>query len=289
MADQGERPGLPEGQAELQFRYDPKHHDRLAKAPWMRALQSGDAASRAVDHVYFDTPDHVLQRHGVTLRIDGRGKRTPPLPSLDRLRSDPGLRKYLSKRAFDSLRPVFATHVKRVTRKLKPSQDAEVALDFDELNVSANGLRKPNKAFELALRSNDPHALYRLARLIAATVPVRLVSGSIEDRAVALLEGRAPTFAKASPLALRPGTSGEEALIATVSNCLAHLSANEECAMAMADPEGVHQMRVALRRLDASLTVFGDLIPETQLDRLRRKNQGVTHPPAPPRALHLLF
>jgi len=87
---------------------------------------------------------------------------------------------------------------------------------------------------------------------------------------------RTPTFAKATPLVLAEDCTGEDALVATVDNCLTHLSANEECALAGIDPEGVHQMRVALRRLDASLALYEPLIPQSQLDRLQRRIKSIT-------------
>jgi CHAD domain-containing protein len=94
---------------------------------------------------------------------------------------------------------------------------------------------------------------------------------------------RTPTFVKASSLELPEPCTGEDALVATVDNCLTHLSANEDCALAGTDPEGIHQMRVALRRLDASLSLYKPLIPETQIERLQHKIKSVTHTLGPAR------
>jgi CHAD domain-containing protein len=86
---------------------------------------------------------------------------------------------------------------------------------------------------------------------------------------------RTPTFVKATPLEFPEPCTGEDALVATVGNCLSHLWANEDCARAGSDPEGVHQMRVALRRLDACLTVYKPLIPLAQVERLQRLIKGI--------------
>lgn len=94
---------------------------------------------------------------------------------------------------------------------------------------------------------------------------------------------RTPTYAKATPLELPEHCSGEDALIATIDNCLTHLSANEDCALAGVDPEGVHQMRVALRRLDASLTLYEPLIPNAQVEHLQRRIKSVTQTLGPAR------
>jgi triphosphatase len=277
-----EETGSPDGKVALKFQYDPRYHERLRKAPWLKALESGRSYARALDTVYFDTPDNALHREGVALHVDRNGKRSPKPPPLSALQNDPKLRKVVSKRVFDSLQPVFATHIRRVTRHLKPSEGTEVALDFDDISVSSNGTKTAGMR-ELVLTSNDAHALYRMGRLIAATLPVRLISGSLSERALDLLEGRQPTFIKAAPAKLPKSSTSEEALIAIVASCLDHLTANEACAVAMSDPEGVHQMRVALRRLDASLTVYRKLIPDGQRRRLKRRIKGVAEALGPAR------
>lgn len=103
-----------------------------------------------------------------------------------------------------------------------------------------------------------------------------------QRKTVSVIE-RTPTSAKALPLELPDPCTGEDALIATVGNCLAHLWANEDCARVGSDPEGVHQMRVALRRLDACLTVYQSLIPPLQVERLQRLIKGVAQSLSPAR------
>ena len=65
---------------------------------------------------------------------------------------------------------------------------------------------------------------------------------------------------KASPVRLAPDTSSEEAFIAIISSCLRHAEANRP-AVQQGQIEGVHQMRVAFRRLRSGLKVFRPLIP----------------------------
>ncbi|HEX7969753.1 MAG TPA: CHAD domain-containing protein, partial [Stellaceae bacterium] len=55
----------------------------------------------------------------------------------------------------------------------------------------------------------------------------------------------------------------EDALAAIVRRSLEHMLANDPAALA-GDAEGVHQMRVALRRLRATLGLFKTLIPDAQ-------------------------
>ncbi len=123
-----------------------------------------------------------------------------------------------------------------------------------------------------SLRSNRAFDALKAASLVHAN----------QKEASAVIE-RIPTFVKAAPLELPEPCTGEDALIATASNCLAQLSANEDCALAGIDPEGVHQMRVALRRLDASLALYAPLIPRAQQKKLEGVIRSVAQTLGPAR------
>src|SRR5262249_13586412 len=56
-----------------------------------------------------------------------------------------------------------------------------------------------------------------------------------------------------------------DALVAILSHCLAHFTANADCASEGVDPEGVHQMRVGVRRARAALVLFEALLPPERL------------------------
>ena len=73
-----------------------------------------------------------------------------------------------------------------------------------------------------------------------------------------------PGAAKASRLDLLKGVTVEPALIRTLRHCLGHLRANEACVIESEDIEGVHQMRVALRRLRSALRMFRSVVPDAQ-------------------------
>jgi triphosphatase len=69
--------------------------------------------------------------------------------------------------------------------------------------------------------------------------------------------------AHAEPLALDPALSGDAALQRIGLACLDHMLRNEPAVLAGID-DGIHQMRVAVRRLRATLSAFGKLLPENQ-------------------------
>lgn len=55
--------------------------------------------------------------------------------------------------------------------------------------------------------------------------------------------------------------SVDDTLDAIIDNCLTHLTANAPCVRHASDPEGLHQMRVAIRRLRSALKLFRKLLP----------------------------
>lgn len=70
---------------------------------------------------------------------------------------------------------------------------------------------------------------------------------------------------KARPAALNSAMSVNDAFRAVMAANLAHLLANERGLLASADPEYLHQMRVALRRLRSALDVFSPPLPELKI------------------------
>ncbi|HQC73683.1 MAG TPA: CHAD domain-containing protein [Candidatus Competibacteraceae bacterium] len=72
--------------------------------------------------------------------------------------------------------------------------------------------------------------------------------------------GLIPAAVKASPLALSADLSSEAAFVAIVAACLRHAEANEPAVLSD-QVEGIHQMRVAFRRLRSALKLFRTLVP----------------------------
>ncbi|MDQ2083511.1 CHAD domain-containing protein [Xanthobacteraceae bacterium Astr-EGSB] len=70
----------------------------------------------------------------------------------------------------------------------------------------------------------------------------------------------APRWSRAPRLDLSTHMTGAEAFAAIVAHSLQHFAANEECARRNLHVEGVHQCRIALRRLRAALQIFRPLL-----------------------------
>ncbi len=72
-------------------------------------------------------------------------------------------------------------------------------------------------------------------------------------------------WCKAELPELAPSTTAEAALTEIILGCVEHMRGNEACVLGRGHEEGVHQMRVAARRLRSCLALYGRFIPGEQL------------------------
>jgi len=79
---------------------------------------------------------------------------------------------------------------------------------------------------------------------------------------------RAPSWTKSKAIALKPGSTVDDALAVVVGACLNHWKKNLAAAVDGRAPEGLHQVRVSLRRLRSALTAFKTFIPPAQREAL---------------------
>lgn len=271
-------------EVELKLRIRPEDIALLQGAP---LLGRGKPTTRQLETVYFDTDDLSLRKQAVTLRVRRQGssfvqtvKAVPAQasalqdrgewenkvarahPELDSVQKGEG-RNRLRGIAQGDLKPVFASHIRRTTRLLRNARaqvQIEVALDQGEIRTE-HGAVLPISELELELkRGRDTGPLYDLALALNDVAPVRLEPRSKAQRGYALVEGAAPGWQKAGRLELPADATVEQALELVVRHCLDHLLANEACALAGDDVEGIHQLRVALRRLRSALDIFADHI-----------------------------
>jgi triphosphatase len=115
---------------------------------------------------------------------------------------------------------------------------------------------------ELELKRGDAAALYELALRLLDIAPLRIEMRTKAERGFQLLDGAvdAPSPARALPVDLSAKMSVEEALQRIGFDCLAMIMRNEPAALADV-PEGVHQMRIAVRRLRSMITAVRRMLP----------------------------
>nr|WP_184254535.1 CHAD domain-containing protein [Rhodopseudomonas rhenobacensis] len=93
--------------------------------------------------------------------------------------------------------------------------------------------------------------------------------------------------AKAEKILLPRGIATVDAFRMIGRSVLRHVVGNE-AAVRELNPDGVHQMRIGLRRLRASIAAFGELLQDEETARLKRELKWLTSRLGPARDLHLL-
>lgn len=90
---------------------------------------------------------------------------------------------------------------------------------------------------------------------------------------------------KAGRCVLPQGATAEEAFRATLLHCLRHVRANIPAIVESREPEGVHQMRVGMRRLRAALAAWGPELRTPGMEDLRARAKRLADALAPARDL----
>lgn len=243
---------------------------------------------RSITSIYYDTPDLALKRRALALRIRKEGRlylqtvnaaTAGALSGSDERRwqsmvphavpdlSPPELRQWLGDLDPAGLRPVFASRIRRSLRQLRPTPDTLIDVVFDRgLLATPGGSELAISEIDLDLRDGDAQALFEIARALNRTAALQLEPRSLAVRGYALLadpDGGSPATARHHRVELDRGLAIEEALALITRRSLTHLLVNAP-ASRRGDPEGVHQMRVALRRLRVAFTLFKSFIPARQ-------------------------
>jgi inorganic triphosphatase YgiF len=264
---------------EIRLALDAEGLDRLSRDPVVVALTDGAPETQRLLRVYFDTPDHALARGGIGLhlrRLGDRWVQTVTTPSNDVWERDvaacaPDLGVLPEQAAPEvlgrpevgaSLRAELEMDVTRTRQRLVLPAGAEVELALERGEARAGGQSVPVAEASLELRNGQPSVLFALARRLHEAHGFRL-------RHLPLLPAEAaPGAARAEPLVLDPGLTVEGAFRRIAASCVEHLRGSEACALDGADPSGVHQMRVAARRLRSGIRLFGATLPPAWAEAL---------------------
>ncbi|HJU65691.1 MAG TPA: CHAD domain-containing protein, partial [Gemmatimonadaceae bacterium] len=143
--------------------------------------------------------------------------------------------------------------------EIGPDVTVEAAIDSGE--IKGGGRLEPLNEIELELKTGSAASLFDFALKLLRDVPVAVENRSKAERGFALARGERAAPVKARPATLSTEMTVEEAFKAVIWASLAHLQANERGMVDGADPEYLHQMRVALRRLRSAFSVFSGLFP----------------------------
>ena len=277
-------------ETEIKFEVSPADLEKLATS---RRLRPGDGElvrHRHLVSTYFDTPKHALRRHGISLRVRQAGKKNIQTvktvtngvvigrgeweqridgsqPDLRVARETP-LQQIRSKRLRHKLGAVFATHVHRTVVPLRPG-NSRVELALDEGHIRAGLYSTPLTEVELELKSGSIGDLFKAARTVAELVPARLALKTKSEQGYGLIADQPIAAVSASKIALPRRATLGAAFQLIGRSALHHIAANEPAVLAGL-PEGIHQMRVGVRRLRAAIWVFSELLRCSETEEIKR-------------------
>lgn len=263
---------------ELKLAIDPRAVPRLRKSLALERVGAGKATH--VVSTYYDTPSLSLLHNAITLRVRTVGHHHVQSIKID---SDTG--RYLARRAEvenpipndrlnlqriedqavrhliekcckgKKLKPVFVTNVMREIRLLELGQ-SHIECAIDRGFVAARGKKAKICELELELKSGEASSLLRLARRLNANAPLRIESASKAARGYALVNGAPHVVPKANAVHLDATMSAKDALTAVMRSCLTHVIGSVDYVFKSSDPEGIHQLRIAIRRTRAAFSII---------------------------------
>jgi CHAD domain-containing protein len=140
----------------------------------------------------------------------------------------------------------------------------DLAIDVGQIRAVRRGGRPVSEDIRearLRLSSGSPERMMEVALELIESHDLILWHQPPVDRGYALLKpSLRPKASKAKALQLDEGMTVGEAFLASVEGALLHLFANEVPTQE-GQPEGIHQSRVAIRRLRAVLRAFKNALP----------------------------
>jgi triphosphatase len=276
-------------EVELKLRIAPADAASLRHIPAVTAATVGKPVTRKLVSIYYDTPDLQLLDADVSLRVrhmsggwfqavKGKGKALAGLhqrmewedviaaghPDFSKI-TDPALTRIFDNDALRAaLTPIFLTTVKRTEWQLAMPDGSQIEMALDMGRLEACGKSEPINEVELELKHGHAARLFELALELQAQVPLHIENVSKAQRGYGYYRPAPLQVVKAKMPTLESSMRAHEAFRHIGWECLTQLQGNQDMVLHGSDPEGVHQMRVALRRLRSAMGLFRAVIDPQQ-------------------------
>ena len=156
------------------------------------------------------------------------------------------------------LQPLVVTDVMRTARTLN-IQGSVIEAALDSGSIIGGDRKQPVHELELELRKVRPGPFYGLALSLHAIAPLSIEVESKAARGFRLREQSMPPVKKPAPIELHRDVAAHDGLRLIVAEILRHLLSYKPAALA-GDAEGIHQVRVGIRRLRSALRLFEPLL-----------------------------
>jgi triphosphatase len=290
---------------ELRLECDPADVRRIKRYLSSRARSRQTGTTRI--SVYFDTPDFTLYGGGFSLHVRrvGRGYLQSvnvsdgtaaamydrsrweqvigaPQPDLS-LAGGTALKSLLSKRLSNSLRPIFETHIRQARYGLA-TRGLQVDVALEQGFIGTGKHRVPLCELKFDLVRGEPGGIFALAHALGAIAPLRLGVKSNADRGYEVVRAKINAVDTGGRVHLSPVLTAEVAFRVIARRCLRQLIANET-AMLAGSAEALHQMRIALRRFRAAISVFSQVVGDRDSGRIKAELRWITGELGPVRDL----
>src|SRR5215469_4257565 len=298
-------------EVELKLEVPPSAIDEVARLPWLSDVASGPVKHEKLVTVYFDTAKSKLRQHGLALRVRHSGtNRLQTIKAVQKgargafgrdeweeriagdkpnlkLAKGTALEPLAKKKLQRKLKPVFETVVERAAFPIR-SGEADLELAVDRGHVKAREHREPVSEIEIELKHGDRRAIAAIAERLAQSAPVAYAARCKPERGYALSAGQAAKAVCRSAIDLDPEVSTAAAFQTIALSCLDHAAASGR-AVREGDTEGVHQMRVGLRRLRAAISIFKELLPGPETEAVKSELKWLTEQLGPARDFDVLL
>lgn len=280
----------PAGEIELKLVVDADRMAHFNAAPVIATNARNKGTRKHLKSVYYDTSERTLRRNGLSLRVRQSGARF--VQTVKTAAADDPLRrgeweasvasfapdlalampflpeKLRSRLEAQPLEAVFTADIHRHARIVDlPSGTVEIAFGRGELTAGDRSLAVGE--IELELKSGSASAIYEIALRLAEQGAVKPSVRAKSARGFDLAAGTPPSARRPRKLRLDPSVALDEAFATILRSCFLHLLQSLPAAEDGRNPEGVHQLRVALRRLRSALDMMRAVGALTNLDALR--------------------
>jgi len=295
-------------EVELKLWIAPEDLVALRNAPQFTASLP-NPTRELLDTTYFDSDDLFLRDHGLNLRVRHVGDKGVQTikstdhglglferseweraiegdePDLSQMENT-ALGRILTDEKRRALKPVFETRFERTAYHLN-SNGADIIMAIDEGQILANGSSRPISEIELELRHGSPADLFRIARDILDIVPAHLGFKSKSEQGYELTEQTEAATETACDPALSAGMTAGRAFTLVGRACLRHLAANVHSVIGR-DGAALHQMRIALRRLRAAISLFSAVAADERTEAIKTELRWLARELGPARDLDTL-
>ncbi len=276
-------------ESELKLRVTVEQIARLKRQ--FRKHQISKSVTRRLHNVYFDTPELDLNQRNMALRLrrvggkwfqtlKGGGDVRAGLHQRDEWEfqvPDARIEFSLFKEALteedfpthlrEKLNPVFTTDFNR-TSFLIDWQGARIEVCIDRGEIKTDQCAEPICEVEMELKSGEPRQLFELALTLLDIAPLELESVSKAEKGFRLLTDFVLQPVRAEFPKLAQSDSLTDSLDTFIWSCLRHLQENLQGAILGVDPEYLHQMRVALRRLRVLMRISKKMHADSESEEL---------------------